>query len=180
MRTPEDQPPPAGDLIRFATVETVDLAAARCVVRVGELLTGPIRWIEAAAGATRTWSPPAVGEQVLLLCAEGELEMAVALRGITCAAFPPIGDSLRELVRFEDGAEIAYDPETHKLEAMLPAGATVAIEASGGITIDASEGGIAIIGDVSVEGDVVARGVSLVKHRHQQVRIGTDLSGEPA
>ena len=180
MRTPEDLPPPGGELIRFGSVASVDLAAARCTVRVGDLESGPIRWIENRAGATRTWSPPSVGEQVVLLCPDGELEAGIALRGAVCEAFGPPGSSLRELIRFKDGAEIAYDPETHFLEAVLPAGATTAIVSPGGISIDAGEGGVHIRGDVAVDGDVVATGISLVQHRHGGVSAGTSQTGAPA
>lgn len=179
MRTPEDTPPAAAELLRFGTIAEVDLAGARCVVRVGDVLTGPIRWAEMRAGKTRTWSPPSVNEQILLLCPEGELEAGVALRGVGCDAYPAPGHSLRELMEFEDGAVLAYDPVTHALDVLLPAGATVRFVATGGVTIDASDGGVTIKGDVEVEGDVTAKGVSLIEHRHGQVQAGGAQSGKP-
>jgi len=165
-----------GDLIRFGSIESVDLAAARCTVRAGDLVTGPIRWIEARAGATRSWSPPSAGEQVLLICAEGEIAAGIALRGIASAAHPPAGDSARELIEYSDGAVLAYDPEAHALEAILPAGAAARLVAPAGLTI---EGDVSITGALTVSEDATAAGISLAHHKHGLVRAGTDTSGEP-
>ena len=49
----------------------------------------------------------------------------------------------------------------------------------GGVTFDIKDGVVSIDGSVQVTGDVVASGVSLVKHVHKNVRPGTGLSGEP-
>jgi phage baseplate assembly protein V len=57
------------------------------------LRTGPIRWAAPRMGQTRVWAPPAVGEQVLVLCPAGEIGAAIALGGIACDAFPVPGDS---------------------------------------------------------------------------------------
>lgn len=182
MREPEDTPAELGELIRFGAVASVDLAVGRCTIDTGDVVSGPIRWIELRAGRTRTWSPPSVGEQVLLICPEGELAAGVALRGISSDAFPPAGDAVRELVEFEDGAVIAYDPVTHALEAVLPGGATARIVAPGGVTIDADVrilGDVAIEGKVDATGDVVGQGKSLATHRHLAVQPGNGVSGTP-
>jgi phage baseplate assembly protein V len=185
MRTSDDLPNELAELVRFGTIAEVDLAAGRVVVDTGDVRTSAIRWAGGRAGATRTWSPPSVGEQVLLLCPGGEIAAAVAIGGIAQDAFPPAGNSLRELVQFQDGAIIAYDPEAHALEAQLPAGAIVTIVASGGITLDASDGGLTIKGDVIIDGeliatgDVIGDGISLITHRHAGVAAGAAESGEP-
>lgn len=172
MRTPEDTPPQPSELIRLGTIAAVDLAAARCTVSLGEgLVTGPIRWIEPRAGATRSWSPPSIGEQVILFCPEAEMAAGIALRGVVCNTFPAPGSTLREFVEYQDGAQIGYDPEAHHFDITLPASATARIVCNGGLTI---------VGDVTIEGDVMADGVSLTKHVHTLVRAGTDKSGKPA
>lgn len=177
-----------GELIRFATVESVDLAAARITVRIGDIVTQQIRWLHGAAGATASWSPPTAGEQVLVFAPEGDIGHAIALRGVHFDDFPAAGDSKRELVKFADGAVLAYDPEAHKLEAVLPAGATVSIVAPGGVTIDAD---VRITGDVTVDGkiqasgqiasddDVIGAGKSLKSHKHTGVQTGSGVSGAP-
>ncbi len=127
-RTDEDDFDPSG-LIQIGTVKSVDLAAARCIVETGDVETPPLRWIEGRMGATRIWSPPSAGEQVLLICMDGELGGGLVLRGIPSDAFAPAGNSAEELIAFADGARIAYDPEAHRLTALLPGGSTADITA---------------------------------------------------
>ena len=153
--TSDEIPADLATLIRIGTVLSVDLAEARCIVRYGdpdgedEAETPPIRWLAARAGLTRIWSPPSVGEQVLLLAPDGQIGAAVALTGIVQDAFPPLGNSEAEAIEWSDEAKITYDPQAHALTAILPADATAVIEAPGGITLR---------GDVTIEGDLTVQG----------------------
>lgn len=197
---PEDIPADIATLIRFGTVTSVDLAQARCTVRYGDPdddepgETIPVRWLTLRAGDTRTWSPPTVGEQVILLAPDGQIGNAVALPGIYQDAFTAPGDSTEEVIEFADGARIAYDPEASALTAILPDGATAEIEAPGGITLRGPvtiEGDVSIEGDVAIDGsasisqtleangDVMADGISLAGHRHGGVAAGSSTSAEP-
>lgn len=177
MRTPEDVETDPDGLIRLGTVASVDLAGARCTVTYDDdVESPPLRWFETRMGATRTWSPPTEGEQVLVLCPAGEIAAGVVLRGIASTANPATGNSLRELIRFDDGAEIAYDPESHELEAVLPSGATAMLVADGGITIT---GDITLTGKLTASGDVVAGGISLKNHKHPGVQSGSAQTGAP-
>src|SRR5205085_2193946 len=65
-------------LLRYGTVAEVDLGAARCRVKSGELLSNWVPWFAQRAGQTRHWSPPTVGEQCLLLSPGGDTAAAVA------------------------------------------------------------------------------------------------------
>ena len=171
-----------GPNVRYGRVAGVDLPAATCTVDIGgdddPLVSGPIRWIETAAGRTRTWSPPAIGEQVLVLAPEGDLAAAIALRGVRSDEFPAAGDSLRELIAFEDGTIFAYDPESHAAELILCAGGTVTLTADGGVTIT---GDVTIDGELTVTGDVKAGddAISLVEHVHGDVQAGSAKTGAP-
>lgn len=184
MRSPEDAPTDPDQLIRFGRVASVDLAAARCVVTLddgtdgeGAVQSPPLRWLESRMGAVRVWSPPSEGEQVLLLCPGGEIGAGVVMRGIACADYPPPATTAAPLIRFGDGAEISYDAEEHELTVILPAGASTTI---------ASEGGIALTGDVTLTGkltasvDVIAAGKSLKDHHHTGVQPGSGQTGAPA
>lgn len=178
MRTPEDIETDADGLIRLGAIVSVDLAAARCIVRIDdEAETPPLRWIESAMGATRTWSPPSAGEQVVVLCPAGEIAAGIVLRGLPSTAKPAPGNSLRELIEFSDGAAIAYDPVAHKLDAILPAGGTVALVADGGIAIT---GDIALTGKLTASDDVLAGGISLKNHTHGGVQAGASQTGAPS
>ncbi|KNH02623.1 Phage baseplate assembly protein V [Qipengyuania citrea LAMA 915] len=190
----EDIPADLAALIRVGTVLSVDLTAARCIVRYGDpddpeaAETPAIRWLAMRAGKTRVWSPPSVGEQVLLLSPDGQVGNAVAIAGLVQDAFPPIGNDLTEAIEFEDGARLTYDPQAGALKAILPAGATAEINAPGGITLRGPvriEGDVEIAGDVAVsqtltaETDLLADGISLVDHLHGQVSAGTAKTGKP-
>lgn len=177
MRTPEDIDTDPDGIVRLGRVMSVDLAAARCTVSFDDdAESPPLRWIEARMGATRTWSPPSVGEQVILLCPAGEIAAAVVLRGLVSEAHPAPGASTRELIQFEDGAVLAYDPAAHKLEAVLPAGGTISVVADGGIAIT---GDITLTGKLTASDDVIAAGKSLKSHKHGNVQAGAAQTGTP-
>lgn len=182
-RPREDIPSDLSELIRLGSISSVDLAAGLCTVRYGNpddegggAETPPIRWLAPRAGETRVWSPPSVGEQVLLLAPDGQLAGAVALLGIAQDTFPPAGDSAEEVLLFADGARIAYDPQAHALTAVLPGGGTATIDAPGGLTI---RGDVTIEGTVTVSEDVVADGISLTTHKHGSVQSGSAQTGAP-
>ena len=190
----EDIPADIAALIRIGIVVSVDLAAARCIVRYGDpdddepAETPPIRWLAPRAGLTRVWSPPSVGEQVLLLSCDAQIGAAVAVMGPVQDAFPPLGSTTVEMIEFADGARITYDAEAGELKATLPAGAKAEIEAPGGITLRGDvtiEGKLMVsetadIGETLTAGDdVIADGISLTGHKHGLVKAGTDKSGEP-
>ena len=186
MRSPESTPSDPDELIRFGRVASVDLAAARCTVTIddegdeggatGEAVTGPIRWIEGRAGQTRTWSPPSVGEEVVLLCPGGMIGNAVALRGLSNTENPPANATRTEMVKFTDGAVLSYNPEGHALAFTLPGGATLAIAATGGIMIN---GDITLTGRLTASDDVIASGKSLKTHTHSGVQAGSSQTGTP-
>lgn len=185
MHQAEDIPADLAALVRLGTVLSVDLAAARCVVRYGDpdddepAQTPPIRWLAMRAGETRTWSAPSVGEQVLLLSPDGQLGSSVALMGLVQDAYPALGNGLVEMIEFADGAQITYDPEGHRLRAVLPAGGTAEVEAPGGITLRGDvtiEGNVDITGTVQADQDVLAGGISLKTHVHGGVQAGGGMT----
>lgn len=179
----EDIPLDPSTLIRLGQISEVTLSPPRCKVRFADPEDGgeggetpPIRWLALRAGKTRAWSPPSVGEECVLLCPDGQIDNGVALLGLNNDTNPAPGSTLAELIEFEDGAVISYDPEAHALSAVLPAGATALIEAPGGLTI---RGPVSIEGDVTVTGDVTADGTSLKTHRHSGVQSGSAQTTAP-
>lgn len=136
----DDTPLNLINLIRFGTVLSVDADSARAVVRVGDLPTKPLPWLSARAGASRTWSPPTVGEQVLVLSPNGNLSAGVVLTGIYSSHYPRPDQATADnvLISFSDGATLLYDQAAHQLKAALPAGGTVDITAPAGVTVHGS------------------------------------------
>ncbi|EHJ59927.1 putative baseplate assembly protein V (gpv) [Novosphingobium pentaromativorans US6-1] len=182
MRTPQDTPTDPDALLRYVTIASVDLAAARCSVTIdaseedGAVESPPLPWLAPRMGDTKAWLPPSVGEQALLLCPGGEIGAGVVVGGLTCHANPAPIDEPVALLRFKDGASLTYDPDAHELLLQLPAGAT---------TVLASDGGIDLIGNVNLTGtltaseDVTASGVSLKGHKHGGVQGGGSQTGGP-
>lgn len=182
MSEQEDIPADISELIRIGTIASVDLAAKRCTVAYGddddgEAETPPVRWLAPRAGRTKISSPPSVGEQVVLLCPDGQIAAGIALLGLEQDSFPlPDAKADETVTEYPDGALIGYDAEMHALTAILPAGGTVIIDAAGGITL---RGNVTVEGTVTVSEDVTAGGVSLKNHRHGNVQAGTAQTGTP-
>ena len=144
------------NLIRLATVTEIDTELARVKVAFLDNKTGWIAWTAARAGNVRTWSPPSVGEQVVLLCPNGVTEQAVCLPALYKNECPaPDNSPDNDTVVYPDGALIRYNAKAHSLNAILPDGAITTITSNGGLTFN---GSVAINGNVSVKGNINASG----------------------
>lgn len=174
------------NLVRKGTIAAVNHGAELCRVTSGELQTNWIRWITLRAGATVEWNPPTIGEQVLLFCPGGDPADGVALCGLYADSTPaPSHSPDKHARKYPDGAAIEYDHAAHALTATLPEGATVTLVSPGSITVISDSVTIDaphthVTGNVTVDGDVVASGVSLVHHVHGGVAPGGAMTGEPA
>jgi phage baseplate assembly protein V len=166
-----------GDLVRFGTVASVDHAKATCRVRLEQILSGDVPWAGGRAGATRTWSPPSVGEQVVLICPEGDIAAGFIIPGVYSNARPaPAATEGSFSIHFDDGTWLGYDPGAKALTAIVGAGGTALIEAPGGITI---RGDVTVEGKLTASDDVLAGDTSLRNHRHDKVQSGDAISGKP-
>lgn len=122
------------NLARFGTIAEVDHARARVRVATGEITTAWLPWLELRAGTTRTWNPPTVGEQVVVLAPGGDMAAAIAITGLyrdqhpAPSASPDLWHTL-----MPDGAIIEYDHANHHLRAIIPGSAE--LQASGAIDI---------------------------------------------
>ena len=169
---PVDTPRLIGDLLREGVV--IERIGATCRVAIGDLESGPIPWLAGRAGDAAIWSPPSVGEQVIVLSPEGDIERAIVLPGIFSDAHPAPGDDTTHIA-FADGTWIGYDPGAGE--------AMVALGDGTGLTI--APGKIRINGDVEIAGkltatdDVVGAGKSLKDHLHTKVQAGAAISGPP-
>lgn len=138
------------NLIRLGTIAQADYASAKVRVKAGDILTGWLPWMSQRAGGDVSWHAPEVGEQVLILAPSGELNQGVVLTGLFQLAHPaPANTPEKQQTLYKDGAVIEYDRTAHHLKAVLPAGATVELIATGGI---------AFTGDLTVTGNITASG----------------------
>ena len=149
-------------MIRIGTVAAVDHAAHRVRVQSGALLTDWLKWRTARAGATRTWCPPTVGEQVMILSPSGELANGIVLPSIFSDAHDAPSDAPDlHLVEFPDGARIAYD---HAAGALTVTGIkTAVVQAAESITVDTPlthiTGAVQIDGNTQIAGTLTVGGL---------------------
>lgn len=173
MADPVDIPRLIGDLIREGVV--IARAGALCRVAIGDIETPDIPWLAGRAGSAKIWSPPSVGEQVLVLCGEGDIGRAIVLPGLFSDARPAPANDESFHVKFDDGCWIGYDPA--KGEAMVALGDGTSFKVMPGkVRIDAD---LEVTGTVTADADVIGGGKSLKGHKHTLVQPGQGVSGAP-
>lgn len=183
MAQSQDHEQLTGQVIQLGTIASVDPAYATCTVETGDITTGDLPWITQRAGGVRSWSPPTVGEQCVILSPEGDMESAFVVLGLYSDACPPPSTNPDVVhLEFADGAVIAYDQAAHALTVTLPAGGTATIDAPGSATINADvtiNGNVNVTGTVTASDDVVGGGKSLKSHKHSGVQAGAAQTGAP-
>ncbi|EPL07412.1 Phage P2 baseplate assembly gpV-like protein [Pseudomonas sp. CF150] len=177
------------NLIRFGVIAAVQMEPPRVQVTTGKLTTAWLPWLALRAGADREWDPPTVGEQVILLSPSGQLANGIVLTGVFSDHVPANGKRAGLHRRtYADGTVIEYDSVAHHLNATLADGGTTNLISKGGINLVGDithkgdyiqTGNQTVTGQVQVSIDVIAAGVSLVKHPHSGVKAGGDQSGVP-
>jgi phage baseplate assembly protein V len=102
------------NMIRLGRIDQVKhVRPARVRVKTGGITTQWLRYFEVRAGDTRTWNPPTIGEQVVLLSPGGDLSGALVLGGLSQDEHPAPSDSPDETVcDFPDGANLKHNHAT--------------------------------------------------------------------
>ena len=177
------------NLIRIGIVAEVDHAARRVRVDSGGLQTDWLKWCAGRAGATRTWSPPTVGEQVMILSPSGELANGIVMPSIYSDSLDtPSDDSNLHIAEFPDGARITYNHATGALTASGIQTATIQAEQRVTIdcpatritgTLEVDELVIAHAGVTNDGGVIQSHGIVLDSHRHSGVQPSNGNSGGP-
>jgi len=177
------------NLIRFGVIAAVQMEPPRVQVKTGKMTTAWLPWLALRAGADQEWDPPTVDEQVILLSPSGQLANGVVVTGLFSDHIPANGNRAGLHRRtYADGAVIEYDSANHHLSATLPDGGTTSLVSKGGINIigpinhqgDYNQtGNQNVVGLVTVSEDVVAATISLVKHLHGGVLVGSAKTGKP-
>ncbi len=141
------------NIAQMGVVEQVDYSnPPRARVRIGELLTGWVRMGTRRAGdAHESWAY-SVGEEVLVVSTSGEFRNGV----IVCALA-----NGQNAAQAGDGVYRSVFP--------------------GGVEITIAEGAINIVapGNIKVNGDVIADGISLKEHVHGGIFPGPADTGRP-
>lgn len=143
------------NLIRLGTIDQVDHEAARVRVKSGGNVTGWLQWISFRAGTTRNWSPPTVGEQVILFSPGGDLAGGIVMTGLNSNTHPaPSSDPDVWLREFPDGAVAEYNHVTHAFKLTLPEESTAEVNCP----LTTFNGNLQVNGDIGCSGNVAAAG----------------------
>lgn len=136
------------NMVLIGSIKDADYDRALVKVETGALETGWLHWITARASHDVEYWAPETGEQVLVMCPGGDPESGIVLPALYQHAFPATDHrpTVRR-IRFADGADFSYDRQAHALSLRLPDGATTHL---------ISKGGIAIMGDVHITGNITA------------------------
>lgn len=159
--------------IRPGVVAMVQMAPPRVRVQSGELLTDWLPWFETRAGNVRTWCPPSVGEQCLVLSPGGDMAAGWVLVGAPSTANPAPSDSPNiHRTQYPDGTVIDYDHTTHSLQIQLVEDGAASITATS----------ITLNGSVSVVGPSLTHNGTNVgdTHTHNGITPGPASTGGPA
>jgi len=138
------------NMVLLAKVIEADYSGSipKAKVVVGEITSAWLPMLVSRAGNDRSWWPLEIGEQVVVLSPSGELTQGVVLGSINQQSIPANGNSAdHHRITYSDGAVIEYDRKAHHLKAVLPNGASTQL---------ISEGGVEIVGDVFVAGNITA------------------------
>ncbi len=147
------------NLTMIGTVIEVQPAAARAIVKIGDLQTGALPWVSARAGLQSGWAAPKVGEQVIILSHNGDPAQGVIVGSLFSAAEPAASGNPRIFKTvYADGTFVEYNLDTQELTADS-AGSVLAkarknIEATADQDVLATAGGII---KATAAGDIQAK-----------------------
>jgi phage baseplate assembly protein V len=174
------------NLMRVGRVHSVDLEAARLRVAFGKdssNISGWVPWMTSRAGATREWNPPAIGEQVVLMNPSGQDNAGFAMSGgIYQTDAPANGNEAGHVtLNLDDSGEWAVYVGNAHIKAK---NGEIKIQVDG-VHMTMTHAGVAIDGDVTVQGKITSTGlikggnVTLQTHVHGGVQSGGSNTSTP-
>ena len=123
------------NVVRIGTIKQLDLANARAKVSVAGCTTDWLPWGTNRAGKRRDWSPPVIGEQVVLFAPYGDLGQAVIGPSIfqdDHAA--PAASADQETTVYPDGTTVDYNSASNTL--------TITVAGSGNVIINCKQANV--------------------------------------
>jgi len=151
-------------MVMVGEIAELDESARRVRVDADGMRTDWIPWGERRAGPTaRSWWPPDVGEQVVVVCPYGDPSQGIVIASIYRSDFPAPADAkaVRRTV-YPDGSVVEYDSDAHKLTVNAGSGSvvvnckTATVQASNSVELDSQT--VHATGNLKVDGDVTANG----------------------
>lgn len=196
------------NVVRIGVIKQIDTVNARAKVLVAGCTTDWLPWGAARAGKRRDWSPPTIGEQVVLLSPYGDMGQAVIGPSIFDDDSPaPSGSADEDKTVYPDGTTVEHNSATSTYTITVAGDARVIINCkqatvnaetsvtlntpdtfcTGNLTVSKSltmgqEGGSATMkGAVSIEGPSLTHNGKNIgsNHSHSGVQTGGGNTGGP-
>lgn len=179
------------NMIRRGTVHSVQLKPPRVRVTFGtdpvnntEHVTAWLPWYTRADAGVQSWSVPAVGCPATVLSEGGDLRNGVVLVGLITDDQTPAGESGDEYVtRYGNGAGVSYSTTENAMAISLPAGGKLSVVCQGGAAL---KGDLTVEGNINATGDVSDKAGSLQavrdtfnQHDHQENGDGGGTTNPP-
>ena len=126
-----------GLVAMYATIAEADYTSRRVRVEAGPILSAWLPWLTQRAQDDRTWHPPEVGEQVMVLAPHGELNQGCIL-GAIHAAEPesrtaPADRPTVDRTAYADGMVDEYDREASRRRTTYPDDTVIEYDATKGV-----------------------------------------------
>lgn len=146
------------NLMMIGTVVEVQAAAARAIVKIGDLQTGALPWVSPRAGLQSVWAAPKVGEQVIVISHNGDPAQGVIVGSLFSAAERAVSDNPRVFrTEYDDGTFVEYNLDTQELT--VDSAGSVLVKARKNIEATADQDVLATAGGkikASAAGDIQA------------------------
>lgn len=120
-------------IVQAGYIDEVQYEPPRCRVRNGEWVSALLPWKTFAAGRVRTWCPPSVGEQAVVLAPSGTLAGGFVLAGFYSDTHGSANGHSANLTAtdYPDGAHEHYDHDAHEYVFSVPAGGRIVFRIGG-------------------------------------------------
>jgi phage baseplate assembly protein V len=135
------------NIIRIGTISNLDFNSAIARVKIGDLETNWLPWINSNSGTNNSWNPPEIGEQVVILSPSGELNQAVILPSLYKNNASENSSTIKSMI-FADGSKVSFNLESGNLDLDIKGNATIKV--AGNAQIEASN--ITLKGNVDLGG----------------------------
>jgi len=119
------------NVINLGIATDVNYDDATCRVAIDGNKTDWLPFGAARMGNVKIWNPPSVGEQVMVVSENGELDTAVVTNSFDYDSHPMPSNNPNSIeMHCKDGAVFSYDHNAHKLDVRLPNGSTTNVQSN--------------------------------------------------
>ena len=96
------------NIIRIGTIFEIDFETAKARVKIGDLETNLLPWVNSNSVNNNSWNPPEIDEQVIILSPSGELNQAVILPSLYKSNISGNLPNIQS-VTYKDGSKVTFD-----------------------------------------------------------------------